>query len=113
MFRIILSLCAWVSMIFKVSGQELGVAKKFAPMFEQHCLECHDGDVKKGGLDLTSLTWKPENAENFRQWVKVHDKVRSGEMPPKKKGATCGGLVGEFPQELERAAARFAVRGLF
>jgi hypothetical protein len=40
---------------------------------------------KEGGLDLTSLKFEPGNAENFGTWVKVHDRVQTGEMPPKEK----------------------------
>lgn len=48
-------------------------------------MECHDGDVKKGGLDLTALAFKPEDRQNFDRWVKVYDRVAKGEMPPAKK----------------------------
>jgi len=56
-----------------------------SPFLEQHCTECHDGDVKKGGLDLTALSFKPEDRKNFDLWVKVYDRVSKGEMPPAKK----------------------------
>lgn len=52
---------------------------------EKHCLECHDSDTKKGGLDLTALKFDPANSTNFAKWVLVHDRVSNGEMPPKKK----------------------------
>jgi hypothetical protein len=52
-----------------------------AAFLEKHCVECHDADVKKGGLDLESLTFDPANAT----WIKVFERVRDGEMPPKKK----------------------------
>jgi len=54
-------------------------------MFENRCLDCHDSDSKKGNLDLTTL--KPDfgDAETFARWLKVHDRIASGEMPPKKK----------------------------
>jgi mono/diheme cytochrome c family protein len=52
---------------------------------DRHCAECHDSDLHKGGLDLTALTFDLENPKSFAQWVKVHDRVRDGEMPPKKK----------------------------
>jgi hypothetical protein len=55
------------------------------PFLEQHCTECHDGEVKKGGLDLTALSFKPEDRKNFDLWVKVYDRVSKGEMPPAKK----------------------------
>jgi uncharacterized protein DUF1592/uncharacterized protein DUF1588/uncharacterized protein DUF1585/uncharacterized protein DUF1587/uncharacterized protein DUF1595/cytochrome c len=52
---------------------------------EKHCVECHDAETKKGGLDLTALKFDPANSTNFSRWVLVHDRVSSGEMPPKKK----------------------------
>src|SRR5688572_19691443 len=52
---------------------------------EKHCFECHDAEVKKGGLDLTALRFDPANSTNFSSWVLVHDRVSNGEMPPKKK----------------------------
>jgi hypothetical protein len=53
--------------------------------FEAHCYSCHDGTAKKGGLDLSALKSDLANAENFARWVKVHDRIESGEMPPKNK----------------------------
>jgi hypothetical protein len=49
---------------------------------EAHCFDCHDSETQKGKLDLTTL--KLDDA-NFETRVKVHDRVRSGEMPPTKK----------------------------
>ena len=54
------------------------------PFFEAHCYDCHDADEKKGNLDLTALKPKFSDAETFAMWVKVHDRIESGEMPPKK-----------------------------
>ncbi len=39
--------------------------------------------AKVGGLDLTSLTFEPGNPANFAEWVKLHDRLSAGEMPPK------------------------------
>ncbi|MBL9131916.1 MAG: DUF1592 domain-containing protein, partial [Verrucomicrobiaceae bacterium] len=52
-----------------------------AAFLEGHCVECHDADVKKGGLDLASLAFDTKNPV----WIKVFERVRDGEMPPKKK----------------------------
>ena len=56
-----------------------------AKFFAQHCTECHDAETKKGGLDLTALRADFTNVATFSRWVKVHDRVQAGEMPPKKK----------------------------
>src|SRR2546430_6503111 len=52
---------------------------------ENNCVECHDADTKKGGLDLSALKFDPANLTNFSRWVLVQDRVSNGEMPPKKK----------------------------
>ena len=55
-------------------------------LITQHCAECHDADTQKGKLDLTALDFsKLDNPGVFALWVKVHDRVNSGEMPPAKK----------------------------
>ncbi len=79
------------------------------PMFEQHCIDCHDADAKKGGLDLQALSWRPDDAENFQQWTKVFDKVRHGEMPPRKKerpaAETLKSFLGTLHDEMHRVSA--------
>jgi hypothetical protein len=52
---------------------------------DQHCTECHDSDVKKAGLDLTEAKWQLDDRASFDLWVKVHDRMQKGEMPPAKK----------------------------
>ena len=52
---------------------------------EKHCVECHDAEMKKGNLDLTTLRFDLSNPTNFARWVQVDDRVANGEMPPKKK----------------------------
>lgn len=53
------------------------------PFFQRNCIACHSSSAPKAGLDLTKLTFEPANADNFATWVKVHDRVSAGEMPPK------------------------------
>jgi len=56
-----------------------------AAFFVKHCTACHDADKKRGGLDLTALKDDPTNPDNFARWVQVHDRIESGEMPPRNK----------------------------
>jgi Protein of unknown function (DUF1587)/Planctomycete cytochrome C len=67
---------------------------------ENHCTECHDAAEQKGGLDFGALSPDLADPVAFARWVKVHDRIESGEMPPKKKSR---------PAEAERAPA---LRGL-
>jgi Protein of unknown function (DUF1592)/Protein of unknown function (DUF1588)/Protein of unknown function (DUF1585)/Protein of unknown function (DUF1587)/Protein of unknown function (DUF1595)/Planctomycete cytochrome C len=55
------------------------------PFLDEYCLDCHDADMKKGGLDMTALPDALTNASTFATWVRIHDRVEAGEMPPKKK----------------------------
>jgi mono/diheme cytochrome c family protein len=73
---------------------------QWAPLFENHCVECHDADNKKGGLNLDTLDWAPTQPENFRAWTKIFDKVESGQMPPKKKDRPAADLKGGFLKTL-------------
>lgn len=53
--------------------------------FGKHCIDCHGPDAQKGGLRLDTLTSDFSTRGTFELWVKVHDRIRSGEMPPPKQ----------------------------
>jgi hypothetical protein len=56
-----------------------------AAFTDKYCSSCHNDVDKEGNLDLTSLTYSRDDSANFPTWVKVHDRVKAGEMPPKQK----------------------------
>src|SRR6185503_7775214 len=58
---------------------------KVDAFFDRHCYACHDQTEKKGGLNLETLERNPTDPETLRRWVRVFDRVETGEMPPKKK----------------------------
>ena len=72
-----LGLCLWL-------GASCAAAT-LQPFLERHCSECHDATDKKGGLDLTSLSSLEKDPATYPQWIKVYDRILSGEMPPPKK----------------------------
>jgi hypothetical protein len=95
------------------TGELAPVGRRF---LERHCVECHDAEVKKGDLDLMGLKFEPVNMTNFLKWVRVHDRVSRGEMPPKKKPRPEPQEVAAFTyalaQPLEAAErARMAAEG--
>lgn len=53
-----------------------------AAFLDQHCVECHDADVKKGGLDLT---FDRLDSSTLKSWQHIFERVRNGEMPPNKQ----------------------------
>jgi len=77
--------CAWVASIFSVFPV-LG-APSFNPdtFTDQYCSACHNDEDKSGHLDLTTLGFIPNDADNFTQWVKVYDRLQAGEMPPRER----------------------------
>ena len=52
---------------------------------DRYCSSCHNDVDREGGLDLTALPFMPDDAVNRAAWVKIHDRVRASEMPPKEK----------------------------
>lgn len=84
MTRLFQSLC----LLALVPLPALTAAEPPAPLvafLDAHCLECHDAEVKKAGLNLLDLAFTPEDSPNFATWQRVFERVRDGEMPPAKK----------------------------
>ncbi len=50
---------------------------------ESHCVECHLGTDAEAGLDLDALSFRLDDPETRGKWIKIHDRVANGEMPPK------------------------------
>ena len=79
----------WLALALLLLGSESAAAPgwraRLEPLFEAHCLTCHDADEKKGGLALASLAWNPADAGNQQLWTKILDLVEQDEMPPKRK----------------------------
>ncbi len=68
---------------------------------DQHCVECHDDDVQKGGLNLQAVNFDLKNPESLRRWVRVFDRVHEGEMPPKKSERPEAAAVKTFLAKLQ------------
>ncbi len=67
---------------------------------DKYCASCHNDVDKENGLDLTSLAYEPADGTNLAVWVKVHDRVKSGEMPPKKKARPEAADLEKFVQTM-------------
>ena len=53
-------------------------------LVDTSCIECHDSNTKTA-LNFDDLSFDLTDADAFRLWENVYDKIDSGEMPPKKK----------------------------
>jgi hypothetical protein len=62
-----------------------GAIPALQPFLDTHCMDCHDAEIKKGGLDLAAVSTDGKDASALKKWVRVFDRVAAGEMPPAKK----------------------------
>lgn len=78
-----------------------------------HCLDCHDASTQEGGLDLASLSRDISNEAVMAKWVRIHDRVAEGEMPPEDVGPLPDAQRNEFLNQLSRPliAAHSAHKG--
>jgi mono/diheme cytochrome c family protein len=67
------------------TGRAVVISEVTEAFIDQRCSSCHNPEDKKGGLDLGAVGYEPESRSNFALWVKIHDRVQAGEMPPKSK----------------------------
>src|ERR1700752_2839938 len=52
-------------------------------LIEQVCSGCHNQKTAMGGLDLSSLPFNLAESPNRERWIRTHDRIEKGEMPPK------------------------------
>ncbi len=77
----VLCLCLVAShMALECSAQSL--PSETTEIIDQHCVACHNGELKEGNLDLLSLAKQPVTPDSLATWIKAHDRVQAGEMPP-------------------------------
>jgi hypothetical protein len=50
-------------------------------LLQESCLDCHD-DSTETNLDITALSNRLNDADMFRKWERLFDRVAAGEMPP-------------------------------
>ena len=85
-------------------------------LIESRCIECHDAENKKGGLDLRSISSQLDDAATEAKWTLIYDRVQQGEMPPKDETPLAVAERDAFVQSLgdflrEQDAARQARSG--
>lgn len=86
----------WFFPLFFLSQPVFGAIPALQPFLNEHCTDCHDGEVKKGDLDLTTLSTEAGDSAALKKWVRVFDRVAAGEMPPAKKKQPSAEAVQDF-----------------
>ena len=57
--------------------------KAITAFLQSHCVACHEGSEADAGLDLTSLGAPTDGSSELKRWIRIIDRVRDGEMPPR------------------------------
>ncbi len=82
-FTLVFCFVALVS-TYSVSYAENPLEGSYPLQFvKQTCADCHSGKTPDGGFDADSLTTSLDNPKSIATWIRIIDRVRAGEMPPK------------------------------
>ena len=74
-----------LAVLVLLAGRSAGAVELAAPddaFVSDYCTSCHNEVSRKGQLDLTGLEFDASDPANRAVWIKVHDRVKAGEMPP-------------------------------
>ena len=74
---------------------------------QRNCAACHNSLAPAARLDLTKLGYEPGNPDNFAIWVKIHDRVSAGEMPPKPMARPSAESLTQFVTGLSAALTAY------
>ncbi|MCI0539283.1 MAG: c-type cytochrome, partial [Verrucomicrobiales bacterium] len=109
---ILLSTLLWMLPLLAAESSfasEKRQASTLRSVLGEYCSDCHDGETKKGGLDLASINLD-DISQHPETWETVVRKLRTRQMPPagKKRPAdkTYEELVAKLTSALDRAAAQ-------
>lgn len=79
-FCAVLSVCT--ALVAAPFTADFSLPDTLAPVLERSCSECHDRAAHKGNLDLNALPTDLRDPSVRERWIRIHDRVEKGEMPP-------------------------------
>ena len=74
-----LGIAMWAALVGGLPATASPVPETF---LASHCLGCHSGPEDEGGLDLMLLPRDLSTDAARERWLRIHDRVAKGEMPP-------------------------------
>ncbi|QDT05686.1 hypothetical protein K227x_40890 [Rubripirellula lacrimiformis] len=83
------------------AAETASVADLSQSFFARNCNDCHSGDGAEADLDLTDLSMEVSDLAIHARWVRIFDRVRSGEMPPPDAAAVDAMEVESFTDSVE------------
>lgn len=79
---------------------EVSIPASVDAFLNTHCMDCHDASGREGGLDLSALNRDVGNEAAMAVWVRIHDRVKAGEMPPPEVSAPNATARARFVDQL-------------
>ena len=90
-----LAVKAWSAETFEVDAT-------VQSMLEERCVECHNADLKNGGVDLAALSSDFNPASDVDRWVKVESAIISEIMPPPDEDRLTTAQIASFSKWFDR-----------
>ena len=91
----------------RLNAAETDLARRADALVEAYCANCHNDIDREAGLDLTALKLNPADPAAFQHWVKIHDRLAAGEMPPQGKKRPEAGELTAFVRSLNTTLADY------
>lgn len=86
-----------IALFLTCESQAKALQEKTWDFLETHCMDCHDDDVQKGGLNLDAFPRKQISGEFLvERWTRIYDRVKAGEMPPPEKKVLEQNVISDF-----------------
>jgi len=83
--KLTLAACLLKAGSFAWAESPVNLKAQAGTFFDKHCLECHDEETKKGGLNLERVDYGMAGRAQTDLWTSIHDRMAKGEMPPAKE----------------------------
>lgn len=115
---------SWLAFVLAAAPPVSADEAAINAFLDQHCTTCHDDTQAEGELNLLDLALAPNDPSNRAKWIRLHDRVAAGEMPPPEKKhdlspgdragfvALLGGVIGQADRTAIREEGRGPMRRL-
>jgi len=81
-----LMIIVWIHLLLLPMSLNELLADDRSDFLSQYCFECHTGDSPAASLHLETLAFDLKQPENYEKWLRIYDRVVTGEMPPQSDG---------------------------
>lgn len=71
---------SWIQVAVPLYAAEPSVAVQ--SLLKDRCADCHNADLKNGGLDIARLLAASNVADESAHWIKIETAITKGNMPP-------------------------------